>query len=445
MRPTATALVLSALCGSTSGCIDDRDFFPIVVDISANCNRADVVPLVTDLNAPARPWTRVLAAAVDDPAGSGVWLLVEYNATDGFDRLGLWHVTDDQIDAKVDIDVAPNEADSLELQAGPQPGQAWLVRAAPSVFGLWRVDANDPDSKLQAVSGNLAGFPGALAKLCDEDDDDVYEACDVSDWPRHLAFLNRQPHIVSVAPLSPTATTFVYVARLEPALVISEQSQLEFFKPCPEDAPVDEFVACDEEKQQTRYPSLELLGHQLDPNTRDWKIFLLRFREVGGLPQSWEPVVVNLYLNDAEQPEGGLRSQVGLTAEQKMATPGPPSGVAVDDFAAYLLHTTTLEGPRLTRLDDNGADFIDLPIVELDQTSHLLQLDSDIAVGRLVEDGWEVIKLFPDAPERSQTLTWLESGPIDRVEPAGVGAVMLHPERGGPDVVMLRCAEATSP
>lgn len=446
-RRGGTRIATGGLIALTT-CVSEREFQPIVLDISPNCSRAEVTRIVRDLDAPGRPWTRVLAALADDPTGRRYWLLVEYNdEAQGFDRLGLWHVregdTPDEgiIDETVPIDVVPNEAHDLQLVAGPTPGQAYLVHDAEGMFRLWRVDVTDPAGPLQAISGNLAGFPGSIARLCPTDDGNVLGTCDVSDWPRHLAFLDGVPHIIAPAPFSPSATTFVYSARLEANLVVAEQSQLEFFKPCDENAPIEEFTACDQEKQDTTYPALEVLGVQQDSRAGEWTMFLLRYREIRNIGQSWEPVVLDLRLDDSNNPEGGLRSQTGETASHKMATPGPPSGLAVDDFAAYLMHSTTLDGPTLTRLADDGIDFEDLAIFDLDETSMLLQLDGDIALGRLADDGWEVTKLFPDAPEQSQTTVWRDSGRIDRVEPAGVGAFLLFLEEGGPDLVTVRCVD----
>lgn len=429
-------LALTAIVGCTS----DRVFDPVEVDIAANCDRAEVVVTYPNLDSPDRPWTRFIAAAADAPGLRRAWALVEFDGDDGVGRLGLWHLNEEEVDARVTLDLPPNEADTLQLQPGATAGVAWLVRRpTPDSYYVARIERITDDDVSVVQSGDFGFFPPVSSSTvgCDEDMDGVPEPCDVRTWPKQLAIVDGVPFIVATPTSSLEAVTYAFVGRLSETLALTELSELQFTRQCDINAPLEELAFCTDQNERTSYPEIVVAGAQGDPTRSAWSMFLLREAALDGIPELREPVVITIGLTEGGSPQGVLRAQSGEATADLKAIIGPPWGLAVDEFYTYLLHATARDGPRLARVSTSFEDIVGL---ELSDDIQLLQLEGDVALGDVDGATWSITKLFPDAPERSQTTTYVADSPIRRLEPSGPGSFLIHEEDGGPTLISLSCA-----
>ena len=119
--------------------------------------------------------------------------------------------------------------------------------------------------------------------------------------------------------------------------------------------------------------------------------------------------------------------------------------VSADRFAAYGLFSNGGEVARLVQLPNSDPDFTELTSrVSLTLDTQLLQMDRDLALGRLDEGRWELTKLFPDAPAQSRTRVYETDAPITEVVSGGIGTFMLSKTAAPPELVRVRCVEPSS-
>ncbi len=447
MRRLAPFLVLGlATC-------DDADrFSPVVLDTSPNCARATAEVLVPNLDRPEQPWSRVIGLALDEPGRLDFWALVQVE--DSAAPFAMMHVRDGAVDHRVDLSGFLPDTIDVELRPGPSAGSAWLVESGPASYRLWQFEAVslgvDP---LRAVSPNLGWFPGSLAQLCPGEESPfeqpTFTACDVNDWHRDLAFVAGQPFLISTPPFSPNATMYVYAGRLRSDLGITEQTQLEFFRRCNDELLTTVSTPCDGELDQTNYPSLIVMGSQQDPSQSMHHQFILRDRETNGVPVAREAVGLALDLDEDNKLQGFVFSRA---LEEVSLIEGPPSGMATDSVAAYLLHPVEEGGARVTRLrtdnpDDGYANdrfdvLTGVPLPDNPSDLALLQLPGDVALGWIEEGAWEILKLFPDAPASSERYRYAPDAAVTAVRPAGRGAYLVFKDHDlGPDLVQVRCSD----
>ncbi len=442
--------MLGALCTT---CIDPGDrFSPIVVDTAANCAEAEIEPLLREMEVGARPWKRVIAVAVDAPGLDRYWVFAEVeNPNDpNVPAFALIHVDGTESSFPQYIVPDPTLGDeSFELRAGPIPGSAWLVQSTPTVLRLWHVDAAFlPGSPLIALSDDLGTWPQANIDVCDVESQRDAWPCEAEEWHRELVFIDGYAHVVAIPTFSRDNVMHIAVGRLDPYLYIGASETLPFDRKCDPTEPLPEYTECTEENAATSYPTIDVMGSQLGSSTPDHRIFMLRQRAIDDVPRPREIVFLTLYLQDGS-PAGDVRSESLDELEPVVAM---PSGVARDDFSSYMLHRARPLGdleadpqPVVTRHSEIDRKFSVLEGISIPEDASLLQLESDLALGRLADGKWEVIKLFPDAPERSRTTTYAGSAPIVRVTPAGHGAFLLFKESGGPDLVQLQCPDEDGP
>lgn len=434
-------------------CDDGDRFSPVVLDTSPNCARASAEVLVPDLDRPEQPWSRVIAVALDEPGRLDFWALVEVD--DSAAQFAMMHVRDGAVDHRVDLSGFLPETIDVELRPGPAAGSAWLVESGPGSYRVWQFEAVsvgiDP---LRAVSPNLSWFPGSLAQLCPTGETDPFEepeftSCDVTDWHRDLAFVEGQPFLLSTPPFSPNATMYVYAGRLRADLGITEQTQLEFFRRCNDEILTTIGTPCDGELDQTTYPSLIVMGQQQDPSDPVHHQFILRDRETNRVPVAREAVGLALDLDEDNKLRGFVFSR---DLDEVSVTEGPPSGLATDSVAAYLLHPVEEGGARVTRLRTDTPDdgYIDdrfevlsgVVLPEVQDDLALLQLPGDVALGWIEDGAWEILKLFPDAPSSSERSRYAPDAPVTAVRPAGRGAYLVFKDHEqGPDLVQVRCSD----
>ncbi|MGH1346132.1 MAG: hypothetical protein ACRBN8_31495 [Nannocystales bacterium] len=434
-------------------CDDGERFSPVVLDTSPNCARASAEVLVPNLDRPEQPWSRVIGVALDEPGRLDFWALVEVD--DAAAQFAMMHVRDGAVDHRVDLtDFLPNTVD-VELRPGPAAGSAWLVESGPGSYRLWQFEAVGVGvNPLRAVSPNLSWFPGSLAQLCTDGETDPFEepqftTCDVTDWHRDLAFVEGQAFLLSTPPFSPNATMYVYAGRLRADLGITEQTQLEFFRRC-NDEILEMVEAPCVDVEQTTYPSLIVMGSQQDPSDPVHHQFILRDRETNRIPVARESVGLALDLDEDNKLRGFVFSRA---LDEVTVAEGPPSGLATDSVATYLLHPTEEGAAGVTRLrtDAPGDGYVEdrfdvlsgIPLPEDPQELALLQLPGDVALGWIEQGAWEILKLFPDAPSSSERSRYAPDAAVTAVRSAGRGAYLVFKDHElGPDLVQVRCSEA---
>lgn len=427
-----------AVLGLLGGCTSTPDVPPLTLDFAGNCNAVTVEAIAVDMDATPSPWESVLAAAHDGAGLESHWLLVSYRDDSDTPRLGIAHLTEGIVDVGLGLDVPPEEASTLRLQPGPEPGEVYVVQDAPGVFRLWAYDALAPNPFV-AHAGQLGDFPNGVF-TCEENG--VPTVCDVSEWPRELVFLGGAPHIVSVPPYSLDASVSLWVGRLAPGLILIEQRQIKFEPVCDPTLPVEDYQACEAALAGVSHPSVDLRGIQSDPRPATSTLFLARETARDEL---FEPTQELMHITMGIGPDNGP-SAVPITLSYPYSIriqPGPPSGVALDASDSYIVHRVDDDEAHLLRFRTSTAfgSVLVYGLTNRGETMQLLQLDNDIAVGWFEGDVWSILKVFPDDLAQSQTTEYVASAPITRVVPAGPGAFLLHKTDRGPDLLRIYCAE----
>lgn len=423
-RRCLCALALAQGCG--------EDELRIRLDVSKNCNEVEVETVLTDVGAD----TAGLLGAAMDPHSPIVWLLVRMES-EGTAFVQVQRVVEGVVDFQAILPTPP-VAGTMELRAAPDAAQAWVVHRGTGTFRVWRVDPSLEGGGVQS-SQELVAFPHD-AFTC--------APCDTADWYRELVFLDQRPYIVSVPPFSPTAAVSFWVGGLVSAppdtgtIEVGTEHRLNFERTCPSTGDALEDEACEASKSQVSYPEITVLGRQVDPRPESARMLVQRERAEETEPATVPDVfVVSLAIDLDGVPQGILRSY----QDPNEATPSPPHGIAVDEFASYVLYTSQFVGPRFLRLASppGELDFEDLTaaVEPIDFDTQVLQLDADIGLGRVIDGAWEITKIFPDALIRSETTTYTTDAPIVAADGIGGGTFLLGKEGRAPEVVRLRCVD----
>jgi len=436
LKTAITGLAVASLVVglvATGGCTNE--LAPIVLDISKNCNEIDVQVLANDLGARTDGADdQILAVASDGTSSTSSWALV---APAGASDLRVWHLVGGTRVAEVNTAISANVAPNTRLRPSPRTGEVYLTLQGPSTFFLTRLLDNDGTIFTQS-SGNLGSFPNDM-HTCNP--------CETSNWYRDLIFLEGEPHLLSVPPFSPTVAISVWVGALRASppdtgsFQIDTEHRLNFEPRCDSSDADEDLQACETTNALVSHPSVQVLARQSDPTTTTAAILASRERQEEGLPYSTHDVfVVHVGLDDDGVPAGILRSE--QSNFEIIQPPGPPAGLAVDDFATYAMVTMPVEGTRLLRLElarfEEG--FEDLFVDELED-KRVLQLENDLGLGRVRDGAWEITKLFPDDVTQSQTVTYTSlTAPIVEAEAAGPGMFLLRRQQAPPQLVRLVCA-----
>lgn len=435
LGPLAALMLLGPACGE--GLPD------VPLKLSKNCNEVVVdvlVPRVGDGDG-----HEILDVAADGTLGTTAWVLVRRSTAAGASELVVQRIAAHGIEHET---VLPIEgAPTLALSPAPETGRVWVVQSEPGHYQVWRVDPDDPVRPLLG-STELASFP-SVGPPC--------EGCD-DEWPRRLFFLPSGPAIVALPRASTDASLVVWVAELDTSgaeIRLGSEHRLNFEPPC-DDSTEEAAAFCEQQHMNLRYPSITLLGLQQDPRQTATSLFGHRTRSQSYDGQTFpiesaDVFMVSLHNSSDGAPAGVLRSYSGFYIDDgrgleegitPMPTADPPYGLAIDRFAAYGLFSNGGRLPRIVQLPDADPEFIELTDeVPLELDTALLQLDRDIALGRLDGGAWAVTKLFPDDPTRSGELRYESDAPLERVISGGVGTFMLEKQGAPPEVVRLRCPE----
>lgn len=412
------------------GCGEDE--LRIRLDVNKNCNEAEVVRVLADVGADA---SALLGAAVH-PDADTVWLLV----IDG-DTVAVWRLEGGVVQQAIPIPT-PEMEGSFALHSAPDAEQVWVTYSGEGTFRVWRIDprlVQEPGDEPLQSSRELAAFPHDTFSCL---------VCDTAGWHRDLVFIDERPFLVSVPPESESASVSVWVGPLVATppdtgtLEVGTEHRLEFQKMCPFTGDALEDEACEASKATVSYPAVTVLAREIDPRGSSARLLVHRERAEEGVPGTFPDVfVVSLGIDGDGIPQGILRSY----QDPFQAAVGPPQGVAADAFATYVLYASQFGGTRLLRLPSppGELDFQDLSydVQPFDADTRLLQLDADIALGRVEHGRWQVTKLFPDALSRSITTEYEADAPIVSANAIGAGAFLLDKEGRGPEIVRVRCVE----
>lgn len=429
-RPLAVTAALACACESF-------DLPPIELDVSSNCNFVEVVGVVPGVQSPARAWDTVVTAAVDRPGSAAAWLLVIRTLDGGTDQLALIHVDDAlQTDQDVVIDAPAGLASQFELVAGPTIASVYLTQRAPGTFFVRLYDAAVP-TPLQKSSPNLA----VIAAPCDLDGDGFNESCDASDWYQALVFFERQPFALTFPPSRPTFSVEVTPTPLDdflsPSFPLDPERTLSFIPFCDDELPEEDYALCQALYSERTYPRLELVGLQRD--VRQGLTALAMYREVryGDDPTTVADVPLFLFGTVDQQPRAVLQVDPAFPVPRD----GGPHGVALDANASYL-HYTAGDGEAVLIRAPHTSFALDRldEAFEFPDGAELLQLDEDLALHRIVDGQWQILKLFPDAPARSQLTVFATEAAIERIDPAGPGTFLVRRDDGLADLAHVRCA-----
>lgn len=448
----ASVLVLACAC------TPPRYGSPLEVDFGANCSRAEIEVIARGLGA-TYGISRVYEAALDDPRASSFWVLHLGQSQDGRDVFELVHAGMDAEGnalptnaTRIFVYDRPLLASNLSLRPGAAPGDVWLINhdRANEVFELWK---GRPDGTLL----NGVGYPtGAFEQSS------PISAWD--EWTRELAFIGGRAHVVGVLRRggSEPVTTVVlhgivdyYEQAQGGTLGEGEERRFKFPRPCNEEG---QLVIDDEVEDPTggesgskcpegmHYDDITVLATLRTPHAPEWSLLLLREVVLDEELLDTELVKITLAYSNTDGLNGSLRPEADL---EDTPIPDPNrSGLAHDRLALYLLTRSGNDAePSVVRIIDDVIrgrrplfDTLVLPVDALTPDTRLLQLDGDIALGRIEDGQWIVTKLFPDAPSRSTSTVYAAASPIVRVTEAGPGAFLLKREDGDADLVRVVCA-----
>jgi hypothetical protein len=438
--PSCCGLVMLAL-----GCGEGLPDIPL--KLSKNCNEAEVEVLVAAVG--DGDGEDILDVAADGTLGTTAWVLLRRSGATGSEVV-VQRVAPDGVEHETVLPVEGSS--SLLLTPAPEAGRVWVVREEPGLLEVWRVAPDDPVRPLLG-SDDLSSFPSD-AIMC--------EGCDGDGWPRRLFFVSGNPALVSLPTESEDAGLGVWVAPLDASgaeIRLTGEHRLNFEPPCEATTPEAEDF-CEQQRMNLRYPAISLLGLQQDPRQRVTSLLGHRTRSqmYDGQPspiESADVFMVSLFLDGDGVPAGVLRSYSGFyTGSEEgplddsvppLPTADPPYGMAIDRFATYGLFSNGGQLARLIQLPEVDPEFIELSgRIPLALETSLLQLDRDLALGRLVDGTWEITKLFPDEPSQSEVSIYRSDASIVQVVSGGVGTFLLHKEDVPPEVVRVRCSERTS-
>jgi len=434
VRRHASLLVLAG-CGSF-------ELSPIELDVSTNCDEVDVVTIRSGIESASRPWHTIVAAAVDRAGEASGWLLVVRAVPGGLDQLALVHIDNDlQVDRDVVIDLPVGLVHQLELVAADEVGVVYTTQRAPGTFYIRRYDASQA-SPFAASSSNLA----TISAPCDPDNDEVPDPCDASLWFQDLVFFGDdapQPYALTFPPMSADASINVTPTPLELDLSapnLDNKRTIEFSPRCDGELSVEDLEVCQTLIDSLSYPVLEAAGLARDVGSGI--AVLAIYREVQTRDDPTIVADMPLLFFELESPRFSLRVGLDLPSPRN----APPRGLAVDTAASYLFYNSTDGSPVLARGAHSSPTLERLDGgLDIPPGMELLQLDEDVALHRIVDGAWEILKLFPDAPRNSKLTVHAPEPGVEAVVAAGRSAFVVRTTDGNADLVQLRCAVATIP
>jgi hypothetical protein len=319
----------------------------------------------------------------------------------------------------------------------------WLVERATAMFRLRHYVLTDDTPGLVASSRNFGapidqgGFPDADCFS----DEGLLADCDISGWWRALVFLEGLPYLLSMPPSSTDASVDLLVRGLDPNLdPIGGQQTLNFSPECDPSLPAEALAECEALKATTTHPALGVIGIQSDARPQTTSLALYR-ETLNTADEAELPVVdvafVVLGHDKLDRPAGNLVSEPMLAPPEN-----PAGGVAIDPRAMYVLYDAGITSTIVQKTTLADEFIVLVQQLASDFPAEFLQLDEDLALGSVEDGKWRVSKLFPDAPEESQSLLYDPGSELLRFGSAGPGTFLLHERDAGPDLVRMRCTDA---
>lgn len=399
---------------------------PIELDIANNCAAVRVDTAIDGLVDGARPWSQVVAAVVDVPRRPRLWMLaIQGGAASPY--VSAIHLDETEaIDAVVAIDVPAALAGELSLVAGSAAGEAWVVQSGVGLLRLWHLDART-EPALVGTTDTLDYFPGQ----CDDDRDGQLEFCDTSQWVRAIVHIDDTPYLLAVPPSSPDTTFEIWLGALVDIGLQPVGQRLLVVPRCESDDP----EYCQANAQLQRFSTIALAGIAREPTTGTTHLALYRELETIGVPlMAADVAIASLVL-----------TPIGTAAVQLRTGPGLPEpagdgarSIAADPWASYAAYDPEAGAAQLVRAHHD--DVVDLAtLMTPARGDRLIQLDDDIALAAIEDGAWRVTKVFPDAPERSQTTVFAGHDAIVDVRGAGPGSFVIHYADQTADLVEVAC------
>ncbi len=428
--------LVAAASTTLPGC-EDFALAPIELDVSTNCNSVEVVVTAAAVQSDDRPWHTVVAALADRPGLPGAWLLVVRTPGPGPDQLALLHVDDEfQVDGDVIIGIPPGLADQYTLVPGASPGSLFLVQRAPGTFYVRRYEASSA-LPLVASSPNLA----AVAAPCDPDGDGLFESCDASSWFQALVFLDGDPFTVTLPPSSESFRVEVTPTPLDdflgPSFPLDPGRTLTFAPRCDDELPEAEYEICVALYAERSYPRLAPIGLQRDLERGVAALALYRQIQEGTQP----PTTADMPLLLLARLDGQTVGIPLIDPELPEPAADAPGGVVMDRSSTYVHYTARDGADILVRAQYSTSTLERLdPDFTFPTGAALAQLDEDVALHRVVDGNWEILKLFPDAPARSLLTEFSVPSGVDAVQGAGPGTFLVRHGDGTADLAHARCA-----
>jgi hypothetical protein len=437
MRPAWCCAVALAGCGSF-------ELAPIELDVATNCNAVELITVAPGIQAADRPWHTVLAAAVDRSGSPAAWLLVVRAVPGGLDQLALVHIDDAMVlDREVVFDAPIGLADQLELIEGEEPGVLYVTQRAPGTFFVHKYDARN-SSPFITSSSNLA----TVAAPCDPDGNGLAESCDASAWYQNLVFFDGRQYALTFPPTSADASidltpTLLDATSLGPAFPLEANRTLDFSPTCDDDLPLEALEMCEATINGLSYPRLEAAGLARDLDMGLAVLAMYREVKSDGDPRTIADAPLLIL---GVGPSGALTGFLRTDATLPTPSDEAPRGAAVDPGASYMLYTAQDGSPVLVRAAHSSPTLERLDqAVDIPADMTLMQLDEDVALHRVHENTWEILKLFPDAPQNSELTVHAPVAGVDSVAPAGSSTFLVHTGDGDADLVQVRCAVTTTP
>ncbi|HWB76231.1 MAG TPA: hypothetical protein VG755_14775 [Nannocystaceae bacterium] len=433
MKRSAIVLALAS-CTTT-------DLDPIRIDVSSNCNHVAVAPLISGIDGPNRPWDRVIAMAVDAPGLASGWMLVLRHADGGLDELAVLYLdATGVITVERTLGVPPGLAESFELVPAGQHGVAYLSQGLVGSFTLWRLDAGSPDPV--RASSNLAPVP----YFCDLEHLGDPQPCDSWMWEHRLMFVDGSPLLFTMPPASIDVQIDMWLVPFEwptgGTMQLGSEIVLHFQPAC--GGAIEDEELCMALLDGLSFPHVSVIGAQRDARTPKSAIALYRELDDGTGLVTPELAVVELYSGDLGK-TGNMTTQPGIPAPR----PEGPTGVVQDQFASYIRYTAQDSEAVLAALPYRQDDSEPFVLLERDglpihDEHELVQLDDDIALHRIVDGDWELLKVFPDAPAQSEITRYSVPGEIVEVDSAGPATFLVRRDDGRADLVHVQCDAGTA-
>ena len=375
-------------------------------------------------------------AFVSDGSGSrGGWALISFVNDNDLVELGVARVPASELEAPtsiVGLGLTASDPDHVILRAGEIPGELWVHSTAADLVVLRRLE---PELGLTASNGSIGLFPGTSGVSCP------------SSHARSLVLIEGRPYILAIPDCSETPALDLDFVELDPNTLDFGTSWQLSFNPCANLDP----ITC---AQALAYTIVDVGAGATSPLSGATRVAV-------GFVQTRAYVGI---LDPTGLPETLLRSDVSLL-DMRLTQTGPTARLVT--FTGVWDHTlpVELEQPTLAqdpysvliqvrnqalgndgallRFDTIGDLYLQLhdpALMPFDGRGTLLQLPSESVMVHADAGLVEAVPLLDVESWPAWTRYELHEDPsLVRVEPAGVGHLLLRREHLPPRILRVDC------